>query len=265
MKLIVLISCMHQKDASIIERSNVQTDAVIVNQCDKEDEIDSEFINKYGENCRVKFICTTERGLSRSRNMALSHAWGDICIFCDDDEIFVDGYESSVIEQFEKHPTFSIIAFKLIYERKKFGDNEYTYNRFTATSLSSAQLAFRRQDVLKTGVVFDTMLGSGSGNGGGEENKFMFQLLGKGLQAIYIPVLLAEIKNENHSLWFDGFTDQYIINEGWCYRRIFGALYAYPLLWYHAIKHSNLYKRNLFNLLYLLHKGYFERRGSEFN
>lgn len=34
MTLNILISCMHQKDASIIKRSNVQSDVVVVNQCD---------------------------------------------------------------------------------------------------------------------------------------------------------------------------------------------------------------------------------------
>ena len=260
MKLVVLISCMHQEDTSIIERSNVQTDAVVVNQCDKDEILDFDYINKKGDKCHVRFINTTERGLSKSRNMAISNAWGDIILLCDDDEVFTDDYESSVIHQFETHPSFSIIAFKLIYERKKFGDKEQVFNRFTATSLSSAQLAFKRNEILKTDVVFDTMLGSGSGNGGGEENKYMFQLLGKGLKVIYVPVLIAEIKSNGPSLWFEGYTDQYIINEGWCYRRIFGTVYSYPLLWYHALKHVRTYNRSFLNNLYLLHKGYFEQR-----
>lgn len=260
MKLVVLVSCMHQKDTSIIERSNIQTDAVIINQCDKDEIRDFEFINKHGNYCHVKFVNTTERGLSRSRNKAIACAWGDICVFCDDDEVFVDDYEISVIQQFEKHSSFSIIAFKLIYDRKKFGEKEYIYNRFTATSLASAQLAFRRNDIINAGVVFDTMLGSGSGNGGGEENKFMFQLLGKGLKVIYVPVLLAEIKNNGTSLWFNGYTDQFLINEGWSYKRIYGIVYAYPLLWYHALKHTKTYNRSFLSFIYLLHKGYFENR-----
>lgn len=36
MTISVLISCMHQKDTSIISRSNVRTNAVVINQCDRE-------------------------------------------------------------------------------------------------------------------------------------------------------------------------------------------------------------------------------------
>ena len=255
----VLISCMNQ-DKSIIERTHVQSNVVVVNQCDEESIEEWDFINGSGKVCHAKFISTTERGLSASRNLALENAWGDICIFCDDDEVLIDCYEDTVVKSFCDEKDCDIIAFKLIYNRKSFGDTKCKYNRLSVTSVSSAQVAFRRDAVIETGIKFDEKLGSGSGNGGGEENKFLFQLLGKGLKAIYIPVLLAEIKSESESLWFKGYTSQYIVNEGWGYRRIFGTYLAYPLLWYHAIKHTKLYKRNFFEIIYLLHRGFLEKR-----
>ena len=75
----ILISCMHQKDASIIERTGVQSDVVVINQCDHNSIEEFDFINRKGEKCHAKFICTTERGLSRSSNMAIRYAEGDIC------------------------------------------------------------------------------------------------------------------------------------------------------------------------------------------
>ena len=79
----ILISCMHEKDTSIIERSNVQSDVVVVNQCDLDSVEEFDFVNKKGKTCHAKFINTTERGLSRSRNMAICNAWGDVCLICD--------------------------------------------------------------------------------------------------------------------------------------------------------------------------------------
>lgn len=262
MEICVLISCMHEKDYSIIERSNVQTDAVVVNQCDYNSIEEFDFRNKMGVNCHVRFINTTERGLSRSRNLALDNSSGDICIFCDDDEIFVDNYPYLVVNEFEKNLHYGIIAFKLIYNRKTFEDKEFDYNRFSVTRVSSAQVAFRRQNILDSNIRFDTMLGSGSGNGGGEENKFLYQLLCKGEKAKYVPLLLAEVKENSQSLWFNGYTDQYIKNEGWGYKRIFGPFIAYPLVWYHAIKHSKTYKVRFTKFIYLLHKGFFENRSN---
>ena len=86
---------MHQKDDSIIKKSNLQTDAVVVNQCDRDSIEDFFFLNKDNKRCHVIFISTTERGLSRSRNMAIKNAIdADICLLSDDDERFEDDYEN---------------------------------------------------------------------------------------------------------------------------------------------------------------------------
>ena len=55
-KVTVLISCMYQENADIIKKTNVQTDVVVINQCDKEEIEDFEFVNIKGENCHAKFI-----------------------------------------------------------------------------------------------------------------------------------------------------------------------------------------------------------------
>lgn len=97
-----ILSRMHQKDASIIERSNVQSDVVIINQCDRNDIEDFDFINKKGRKCHAKFISTTERGLSKSRNMAIRNAWGDICLICDDDEWIADDSEDKILKAYKR-------------------------------------------------------------------------------------------------------------------------------------------------------------------
>ena len=177
MSIEVLISCMHQSDWSIIQRSNIQTDVLIINQCDRDAIDEYSFPNQLGKTCHARMIHTTERGLSRSRNLALQYATGDICVFCDDDEIFETNYEQTILQAFKANPDYALIAFRLNYSRKTFPKDICTYNRFTSGRLSSAQLAFERQKILSTGVAFDTQLGSGTGNGGGEETKWLYQLL----------------------------------------------------------------------------------------
>lgn len=73
-KVVVLLSCMHQKSHSIIARAHIQTDAVIINQCHTDSIEEFFFKNLKGVNCRVVFISTTQRGLSNSRNMAIINA-----------------------------------------------------------------------------------------------------------------------------------------------------------------------------------------------
>lgn len=57
MKLEVLISCMRQDNLSIIHRSNVLTDALVINQGDREDIIEDTVKN----HC-FRMISTVERG-----------------------------------------------------------------------------------------------------------------------------------------------------------------------------------------------------------
>ena len=80
MKLEILMSAMHQENFDIAYRSKVDSDLLIINQCDKDDYTEIE-VNGH----IWRMISTTERGLSKSRNMALKNAKGDICLLADDD------------------------------------------------------------------------------------------------------------------------------------------------------------------------------------
>ena len=115
-----LISCMYQ-DKSIVSRTKVQTNAVVVNQCDEENVSEYDFTNSYGKTCHVKFISTRERGLSRSRNMAIRNCDDDICIICDDDEELCEGYENLILEGYQYYPSAAVVTFKL--------NRDYKYNR----------------------------------------------------------------------------------------------------------------------------------------
>ena len=159
MTLNILISCMHQKDASIIERTGVQSDVVVVNQCDHDSIEEFDFINKKGETRHAKFICTTERGLSKSRNMALKYAEGDICQVCDDDQLVEENGEDIITKVYEENPNAGVIAFSLI---RKDGDKKYPTTRQPLKfrqilKTNSLQITFKRKDVLEKGIHFDEM------------------------------------------------------------------------------------------------------------
>ena len=73
----------------------MQSDAVVVNQCNS----DGKTLLKY-KGYDILWIDSTERGLSRSRNMALKNADGEICILCDDDEKMTEGYPELINKAF---------------------------------------------------------------------------------------------------------------------------------------------------------------------
>ena len=108
-KFQVLLSAMGLADESYLDTLNVKSDAVIINQCDRDSKKTVER-NIDGKITHVTYIESTERGLSRSRNMALKNAEADICILCDNDVEYVDGYEDIILKEFKDNPEADIIV-----------------------------------------------------------------------------------------------------------------------------------------------------------
>ena len=108
MEIEVLASTMNQEDYSIIEKMNIQTGAIIVNQCN---------INKISNigynNNNIKFMSLNERGVGLSRNTALMRASGKVVVFADEDEIFINGYDKVINKEFLKHPKADMIIFNV--------------------------------------------------------------------------------------------------------------------------------------------------------
>ena len=235
MKLCVLLSCMHEKDVSIVERANIQTDAVVVNQCDHEKVEVFSFFNKRGNKCCVKFINTTERGLSKSRNMAIRNCDADLCLLSDDDICFSDDYEEKILSVYKTHPDVGVVAFQLIRKDLPNGKNypqveqELGFKQILSTS--SPQVTFKRCN----NVFFDEKMGSGTGNGGGEEIKFLFEQRRKGIKLWYSPQIIATM-NPGDSQWFKGFDEQFFSNHGWTSRRILGDFLSLLYCVYFVLK-----------------------------
>ncbi len=263
MRLEVLISCMYQKNASIINCTGIQTDVLVINQCNYESKEEFDLKNKKGEICQARIINTKERGLSKSRNMALQTAKGDICLFCDDDEQLVPEYPEIILNAFLNNPAIDGIVF-WIDKPSKRGKELKKVKRLTyidALQTSSVQIAFRRERILERNIRFDELMGSGTGNGGGEEVKFLFDCLQNKLNILCVPQLIGSVK-QTSSGWFSGFTPQFMRNQGWTSRRIMGALIGYVYIILFVFRKYKLYKNDcsFWRALKEIHMGFFEDR-----
>ncbi|WP_454861529.1 hypothetical protein [Peribacillus frigoritolerans] len=73
MELEVLVSTMHQKDMTIINKMNIIGNAIIINQCNNND------LKEINEKNRcIKMYSFNERGIGLSRNTALMRAAADM-------------------------------------------------------------------------------------------------------------------------------------------------------------------------------------------
>lgn len=223
MKVEVLVATMHQKDHSLVEKMNIQTDAVIINQCDREDHEEFEHNGK-----RIKFISNKERGLSRSRNLAIKSASGDICIIADDDIVYQDGYEEMVKKAYEDIPQADIIVFEVPLiskiNEKKFGDKAFKMGFKQSLRVASYRITFRRKSIIENGIKFLNVFGAGSIYNHGEENIFIKDCRGKGLQVYYYPYQIA-INHQGETTWFKGYDEKYFFDIGAIYYELFKSLY----------------------------------------
>lgn len=239
MKLEVLMSCMHQTDDALVRRSGLTGDVVMVNQCDREDY--AEYTTPRGN---VRMFSTRQRGLTKSRNMAIREATADICLLCDDDEVFLPGYEARILNAYEDLPQADVIVFKMANRPASFPDRVRRLRFPHTAKVSSWQISFRRQAILTAGVTFDELLGAGTGNGGEEELKFLTDCQKKGLKIYYVPTEIASVAQQQ-STWFHGFTEAFFENRGATTRYILGWGMASVYAVYYLLRKRPLYRQNL--------------------
>lgn len=247
MNLNVLVSCMHEKDTSIIARSNIQSDVIVVNQCDKDSVEEFDFINKHGKTCHAKFINTTERGLSRSRNRAILNAWGDICLIADDDEVFSNDYPDVVYKAYNDINA-DVIAFGFHYSNRE--RNNFTKRTkigwFNFLKISSVQISFKRKIINAYNIRFAENMGSGTGNGGGEENKLISDCLRNKLSIIAEPSDIAVIDYDTkNSKWFNGFDKNYFVKNGWSIKQSIGTLGGLAFSFIHCTRRASMIKTDI--------------------
>ena len=207
----ILMSVMNQTNFDIAYKSKVNSDILIVNQCDR-NAYDEIIVNGH----RWRMISTKERGLSKSRNMALNNAIGDICILSDDDEVFEDGYAEMVSDAFQENPIASVIAFNVRRINYLMNKKYYTIKHFKESSRSfgSVMIGFRLDSIKNADIRFNEKFGSGSQWGGGEDTLFLRDIRKKNLKVFECPYYLATIDYSGVSQWFHGYDERYFYNLG---------------------------------------------------
>ena len=107
MRLQILVTTMHQTDLALVEKMNIKSDVLFVNQADGYD------YRKDEDGFSKEMVTTSTRGLSINRNIAISCSspTADYIMFLDDDATLCDGYLDIIKAEFDKHPRAEAIKF----------------------------------------------------------------------------------------------------------------------------------------------------------
>lgn len=247
MNLEVLISCMNQQDMKIAEQTGIQTDALIINQCPQleySDDASSDrntFAVQNSSRGNIRMLSTNTRGLSKSRNLAIQQAVGDVCLLCDDDEQLDSSYEKIILNAYEVLPEADIICFRIANQPSRLKQKEQRLTKWTAMRIASWQITFRRESIINSEIRFDENMGAGTGNGGGEEVKFLRDCIGAGLKAYYVPNSIGTVA-QTESTWFKGFDRDFFYKRGVTNRYMLGLPVAILYAIYYSYVKRNLYK-----------------------
>jgi hypothetical protein len=252
MKIEILLATMFRNNIDFIKKNNIAGDCVVVNQSDE---------NSVSQIDKVKFINSLERGLSKSRNLAIKHSNADIGLVADDDIVYIDNYQQVVKDAYNLIPEADIIIFKLPDSFKKRAGTKSRFSKIKKLNfidtlgIISFQISFKIRSI--ENIYFDERFGTGSGIiSSGEENIFLNDCLNNNLKIYYYPKTILKKIEQVDSTWFKGFNKTYLEDRGAVYYRI--SKLFYPLLFLQFV----LRRKKLFNgkfsfiqMIYIMNEG----------
>lgn len=235
MMIQTLVSCVKQDMSTIAEKMNLQTPAIIINQC--EENSYQEYV--YRDNL-IQCYSFRERGVGLSRNNALLRATADIILFSDEDIVYEDGYAHKIEKAFEENPDkdFLLFNFDVDESRRTYHiEKETNISLFNSGRYPTYSFAMRREAVFKSNVTFSLLFGGGAKYSNGEDSLFIRDCLRAGMKIKAVPVNLGtEIKRP--STWFHGYTEKFFYDRGVLYVYLYGWM-AKPFAVRFVLKHKD--------------------------
>ena len=233
MKIQLLVSAVDKDAAALIRQMNIQTDAVMVNQCDR---YGYEEIENHGH--KIQVFSMPERGVGLSRNTALLHASGDVCVFSDEDIVFNEDYETQIQKAYEElsDADMILVNVQVAPARRTYWNedihriNRRNYGRYPAYSITA-----KRDALLRANVHYSLLFGGGAKYSNGEDSLFLKDCLRAGLK-IYSHTICIGEETERESTWFSGYHEKFFRDRGVLYHYLYGKLalpLAFRFLWVH--------------------------------
>ena len=216
----VLVSSLEKDPVRLAAGMNLECDALIVNQGNRDGSYEFESGNAH----KVRAFESSRRGVGLSRNMALDNADSKIILFSDDDIVYSKGYAENILKAFSSYPDADIIMFNVdvCEERRTYHiDKPLTVHRWSVGRYPCYAAAARLENVRKAGVRFSVLFGGGAKYSSGEDNLFFMDCLRAGLVIKAVPVKIGtEVPRK--STWFNGFNGKFFKDRGVLYSFLYG-------------------------------------------
>lgn len=214
----ILCVTMNQSDFSKIQEMNIHSDVVFANQADR---TATDLLEADGFS--AKMITTATRGVGINRNIALLHASAEICLFADDDVVYVDDMEQQVLAEFDTHPDADIMIFHFDTDSKERKQQSYSTTRkcgyFSPMPWAGFRIAFRRAAVQKANIWFHTLFGGGCIFPSGEDSIWLKNAKKAGLSLFVSSKTIGSVSFKS-STWYTGRDEKFYFGKGAFYQAV---------------------------------------------
>lgn len=238
MKLQVLVATMNQKDFSLIDKMNLNSDTIFANQSDcMSDDITEKNNHTY------RMITTKTRGVGKNRNIALTYASEDICLLADDDMLYCDDYEQIIVNAFEKNPDADAIIFNIETVgravKRRMNNSVKKVNLLNFQNYGAVRLAFKREAFQKANVCFSELFGGGTYYSHGEDSLFIRKMLNAGMTIYTSPEYIGTV-NQEESSWFNGYGNKFFYDQGVLMKAMFPRMSIIYINIYYPLRFSRI-------------------------
>ena len=193
----------------------------------------------------LRMISVQDRGLAKSRNLALDAARGELLVLADDDLRYLPSALATVREAFAAHPDATAITFQFLNSDtgqpyKRYPPRGFRHNLRTIASVSSVEIALRRERL--GSLRFDPAHGLGARFPSAEEGVFLADLLHAGHKLYYWPAPLCSHPGQTsgHTQWSPAIAEA----KGAAFARMYRGRWPLVAAWF-ALRKYPLYKQHL--------------------
>ena len=177
--LIPMFPFCHFSDFSIL----------IVNQTEENKLLVSDFPS-------IRVINSFEKGLSKSRNLALKNVIGKIVLIADDDVIYMNDFDTKIIQAYNQYDNKAVISFCIEKPNgllfKKYSPNaKKNLSLMELFNVLSIEISLNKLILDKLGITFDENFGLGSEFQMGEEAIFLSDIKEQNQQVAFVPSVIA--------------------------------------------------------------------------
>lgn len=207
---------------------------------------------------KIRVINSYEKGLSKSRNLAIENAIEDICLFADDDVIYVENFEKNILESYANIANADFISFKTLTTTDRaysnYPNEQSTLNGFIKYVLS-IEMTFRRSSIQNSKIRFNEQFGLGATFEDSENYLFLKDLIEKKLKLFFVPeyIVIHEPLSSSDAIG----SDRFIFARSALNYKLYGNLaYIYiAKLVFYLLRHRLIRTTDINQKLKVAHSG----------